>query len=113
LAGSPADRPGLAIADFADGKLDFFVVEDITIRNSSPPHIISATDLLFARRPRLGLSPADVSGLAAIATDLNGTGSDIFVWTRGPDGPRGSGTYRRARFLGDRRRLVEPTPACS
>jgi enediyne biosynthesis protein E4 len=102
----------LAVADFdGDGKLDFFVVEDIYYPEQlGPPSsrlYLGNGDLTFREATAASGIPADVSGLAAIATDLNGDlAPDILVsgTRRTRTDPPGPGTFGRARlFVNDRK----------
>ena len=106
VAGEIAAR-ALAVADFDhDGKLDFFVVEDIYSQEQlGPPSsrlYLGNGDLTFREATAASGIPADVSGLGALATDLNGDRApDIFVsgTRRTKADPAGPGTYGRARLL--------------
>ena len=106
VAGAIAAR-ALAVADFDhDGKLDFFVVEDIYSQTKlGPPSsrlYLGNGDLTFREATEAAGIPADVSGLGAVATDLNGDRiPDIFVsgTRRTQADPEGPGTYGRARLL--------------
>lgn len=100
----------LAVADFNhDGKLDFFVVEDIYSQDAlGPPSsrlYLGNGDLTFREAPAASGIPAGVSGLAAVATDLNGDHiPDILVsgTRRTKAVPAGPGTFGRARlFIND------------
>jgi hypothetical protein len=110
VAGQIAAR-ALAVADFdRDGKLDFFVVEDIYSQEKlGPPSsrlYLGNGDLTFREATATSGIPPDVSGLGVIATDLNGDRApDIFVsgTRRTKADPPGPGTYGRARlFINDR-----------
>jgi len=110
VAGEIAAR-ALAVADFDhDRKLDFFVVEDIYSQEPlGPPSsrlYLGNGDLSFREATAASGIPADVSGLGAIATDLNGDHApDILVsgTRRAKADPPGPGTYGRARlFINDR-----------
>jgi hypothetical protein len=110
VAGHIAAR-ALAVADFNhDGKLDFFVVEDIySQEHLGPPSsrlYLGNGDFTFREATAISGIPADVSGLAAIATDLNGDHApDILVsgTRRRKADPPGPGIYGRARlFINDR-----------
>ena len=97
----------LAVADFNhDGKLDFFVVEDIYSQDPlGPPSsrlYLGNGDFTFREATAASGIPSDVSGLAAIATDLNGDHApDILVsgTRRTMADPPGPGTYGRARLF--------------
>lgn len=100
----------LAGADFNhDGKLDFFVVEDIYSQDKlGPPSsrlYLGNGDLTFREATAASGIPAGVSGLAAVATDLNGDHiPDILVsgTRRTKADPAGPGTFGRARmFIND------------
>jgi hypothetical protein len=97
----------LAVADYDDdGNLDFFVVEDIyyqpQLGPSSSRLYLGNGDLTFRESTASAGIPADVSGLGAVATDLNGDRApDILVsgTRRTRADPAGAGTYGRARLL--------------
>lgn len=106
IAGEIGAR-ALAVADFDhDGNLDFFVVEDIyyqpQLGPSSSRLYLGNGDLTFREATAASGIPADVSGLGAVATDLNGDRApDILVsgTRRTRADPAGAGTYGRARLL--------------
>jgi enediyne biosynthesis protein E4 len=106
VAGEIAAR-ALAVADYNhDGKLDFFVVEDIYSQaRLGPPSsrlYLGNGDLTFREATAASGIPPDVSGLGAVATDLNGDHvPDILVsgTRRTQADPPGPGTYGRARLL--------------
>jgi hypothetical protein len=106
VAGEIAAR-SLAVADFDhDGRLDVFIVEDIYSQaRLGPPSsrlYLGNGDLTFREATAASGIPADVSGLGAVATDLNGDRvPDIFVsgTRRTQADPPGPGTYGRARLL--------------
>lgn len=97
----------LAVADYDnDGNLDFFVVEDIyyqpQLGPSSSRLYLGNGDLTFSEATAASGIPDDVSGLGAVATDLNGDRApDILVsgTRRTRADPDGAGTYGRARLL--------------
>jgi hypothetical protein len=106
VAGEIAAR-ALAVADYDhDGKLDFFVVEDIYSQEQlGPPSsrlCLGNGDLTFREATAESGIPPGVSGLGAIAADLNGDRApDIFVsgTRRTKADPPGPGTYGCARLL--------------
>jgi hypothetical protein len=106
VAGKIAAR-ALAVADFNhDGKLDVFVVEDIYSQAQlGPPSsrlYLGNGDLTFREATAESGIPPGVSGLGAVATDLNGDHvPDIFVsgTRRTKADPPGPGTYGCARLL--------------
>jgi hypothetical protein len=97
----------LAVADFDDdGSLDFFVVEDIYYQDKLGPAssrlYLGNGDLTFDEATEASGIPTGVSGLGALATDLNGDRApDIAVsgTRRTKTDPAGPGTYERARLL--------------
>jgi hypothetical protein len=110
LVGQPASgiaARALAVADFNhDRKLDFFVVEDIYSQDSlGPPSsrlYLGNNDLTFREATAASGIPTGLTGLAVVATDLNGDRiPDILIsgtWRTKAD-PPGAGTFRRARLL--------------
>ncbi|WP_436701364.1 FG-GAP repeat domain-containing protein [Nocardioides sp. BYT-33-1] len=97
----------VAVADYdADGNLDFFVVEDIyyqpQLGPSSSRLYLGNGDLTFDEATAESGLPANISGLGASATDLNGDHApDLLVsgTLRKQSDPAGAGTYGRARLF--------------